>query len=128
MIRKIIIACAVALSLGGCAEFQKLQNGFALVTGPIVTPQQVVIAINAFDAVEATATNYLHLPRCPSASICRDPAITAKLVPAIRAGRADRNTLKAALRANPGQNLSLANVYNDLGSTTSLIVSLAKSN
>jgi len=127
--RKLLLAgaTAFALTFGGCAELQKFQVAFETVTGNVVTPQAVVVAINSFDAIEATATSYLLLPRCGTGPIlCREAAITAKVVPLIRAGRADRNQLKAGLRANPGQNISLVQVYEDLGNTTAaLTASLA---
>lgn len=126
---KLIRACAVALALvttlGGCAEVQKIETVFGIVTGDVVSPQAVVISINAFDAIEATATNYIRLPRCGTGpTICRDPAITAKAITLIRAGRIDRNGLKAALRANPGANISLIAVYQDLGNTTTALEAL----
>jgi hypothetical protein len=127
--RKLILAGACALAflvpLGGCAEVQKIESLFSIATGNVVPPQAVVVAINAFDSIEAIATDYLNLPRCGTGpTICRDPAITAKAIPLIRAGRADRNGLKAALRANPGASISLVTVYNDLGNTTSALSAL----
>lgn len=120
--RKYTIIMALALSLGGCAGIQKLETAFQTVTSNVVTPQAVFVAINAFDAVEATAKNYVALPRCGTGpTVCRDPAITANVIKYVRAGRADRNQLKAALRANPGASISLLDVYNDLGNTTTLL-------
>ncbi len=119
--RKSLIAGALALaflSLPGCATLQKIESAISIAAGPNVTPQQVYIAINAFDGIEATATNYLKLPRCPQAVACRDPATSAKVITWVRAGRADRNQLKAGLRAAPGQNISLVAVYNDLAGLT----------
>lgn len=126
--RKLLLACALAFGLAGCAEVQKIETVFGIATGDIVSPQAVVISINAFDAIEATATNYIRLPRCGTGpTICRDPAITAKVIILIRAGRIDRNGLKAALRANPGASVSLVAVYQDLGNTTAALTSLLAS-
>jgi hypothetical protein len=120
--RKLILAVALTLTLGGCAEIQKLRGAFQAVTGNIVSPQQVAAAISAFDAGEALATNYVKLPRCGTGPVvCRDPATTAAVAKWVKAGRVDRNQLKAALRANPGQNLSVADIYNDLGNTTAAL-------
>ncbi len=122
--RKLIPILALALALSGCAGIQKLETAFQTVTGKVVTPQAVYIAINGFDAIEATATNYIRLPRCGTGpAVCRDPAITAKVKAFVIAGRTDRNQLKAALRANPGANVSLLDVYNDLGNTTAALTS-----
>lgn len=128
--RNIVRAGALALALcglglGGCAELQKVETAFQTVTGNVVAPQAVLVAINAYDAIEVTATSYIRLPRCGTGpTICRDPAITAKTIPLIKAGRADRNQLKAALRANPGASISLLDVYNDLNNTTAALTAL----
>ena len=95
--RRSLIAGALALAfltLPGCATLQKIESGISFATGSIVTPKQVYIAINAFDVVEPTATNYLLLPRCPQAVVCRDPSTSASVIAWVRAGRADRNKLK----------------------------------
>lgn len=125
--RKLLLAAALAFlpALGGCAEISKLQNAFTLVTGNVVSPQAVYIAINAFDSVKAGAKNYISLPRCGTGPVvCRDPAVTAKVITYINAGTTDRNQLKAALRANPSASISLVDVYNDLGSTTAALGAL----
>ena len=118
------LALALGVALAGCAQMQNLQSLFSAATGNIVTPNEVYIAINAFDAVEATATNYLKLPRCPGAAACRTPTTSAVVITWIKAGRADRNQLYKALNANPGTNLSLVAVYNDLTNTTSQLGAL----
>lgn len=119
---RLAAALAFAVSVAGCATFDKLETAFQTVTGKVVSPQAVVVAINAFDAAESLATSYVRLPVCGTGPvICRTQVITAKVVTFVRAGRADRNQLKAALRLNPGANLSLVDVYNDLGSTTAAL-------
>lgn len=120
--RKLMLAAAIALSVAGCAGIQKFETAFQTVTGNIVSPQAVFIAINAFDAIEAAAKNYVNLPRCGTGpTVCRNPVITASVAKYVRAGRIDRNQLKAALRANPNAAVSLVAIYNDLGNTTSLL-------
>lgn len=115
----------VALSLGGCADtIQKAETAFNIVTGQIVTPTDVIVAANAFDGVKATATNYLRLPICPKATLCRISSATGPTIAAIKAGTADRNTLKAAVRANPTSNLTLVQVYQDLKNTTGTLENL----
>jgi hypothetical protein len=116
------VPLALAVCLGGCATFDKLETAFQTVTGKVVSPQAVVVAINAFDASEALATSYVRLPLCGTGPVvCRTQAVTTKVVTFVRAGRADRNQLKAALRLNPGANISLVDVYNDLGNTTAAL-------
>jgi len=123
--RTLRAAAAVCL-LAGLAACAEVQNAYNIVTGQVVSPQTVIIAANAFDALKATATNYLRLQKCTGANApaCRDPAVTAKLVPAIRAGTADRNQLEAAIQANPNQSLTLVAVYNDLQHTISTMQTL----
>ena len=123
-----VVVLALAPMLGGCATIQNIESAISFATGASVTPQQVVIAINAFDAVEGTATVYLRLPYCgaPAALVCKDKATAGTIITWVRAGRVDRNTLKAALRANPAANLTLVDVYNDLSSLTSQIAALAR--
>lgn len=89
----------LVLSLGACAEIQKIESSL---TGATVSPTAVYIASNAFDALEATATNYLSLPKCGT-GICRNAAATAQIIPAIRSGRVARNNLRTFLKTNPGQ-------------------------
>ncbi len=115
--RRHLIAGALALaffSLPGCATLQKLETGISIATGPTVTPRDVYLALNAFDIAETAGTQYLLLPRCPQAVACRDRITSAQVSTWVRAGRKDRNMLKAGLRAAPGQNISLVAVYNDL--------------
>lgn len=112
-------ALAFALAFGGCAQLQQIATFVHAAEGQVVTPQAVWIAVNAFDAAEGLGTKYLGLPKCGTGpAICRDPAISASVITWIKSGRADRNQLKAGLRANPNQALSLVDVYNDLGNTT----------
>lgn len=88
----------VAAALAGCAQLQTAWNA---ITGATVTPESVVIASNAFDAVEGTATNYLKLPPCGAGApvLCRSSAAAAAIVPAIRSGRAARTQLEAAVNS-----------------------------
>lgn len=114
--KKLLIAATLALSLVGCAN---LQNAYNTVTGASVSPTAVYVAANSFDAVEVTATNYLRLKKCSPSSgpVCRDPAATAKIIPAVRSGRVARNNLLAFMKANPGQ-LGPVGLYNALTSAT----------
>ncbi len=55
--RKLLIL-PLLLALGGCAAVQKLDELAGAVVGVTVTPQQLYIAANAFDATKATASGY----------------------------------------------------------------------
>jgi len=94
--KSLILAGALIglLPLGGCVGLNP----------NVATPQQVIVASNAFDAAEATATNYLRLPPCPTQKVCRDASVVAKLVPAVRTARGARDSLIGYVKSNPGQN------------------------
>lgn len=99
-------AAILALSLlGGCATFQRLDTAWTAVKSATVSPEGVIVSAKIFDAVEATATNYLKLKRCNGTNgpICRDPAVTKTIITAVRQGREARNSLIAFQRAHPGQ-------------------------
>ena len=114
--KKVLLALTVALSLGACAA---LQNDYNALTGASVSPTAVIVAANAFNGVEATATNYLRLTKCKAGGspICRDPRATAVIIPAVRSGRTARNNLEAFMVANPGV-LGPTGLYNALVAST----------
>lgn len=103
--KRIILTCTLAFSLSGCAALGKLDTAIGVLTGATVSPQAVIIASNTFDALEATATNYLRLKKCNGTNgpVCRDPAVTVKLVPAVISARNARNALEGFLKAHPGE-------------------------
>lgn len=90
--RKFIAIGLLALSLGGCAT---LQADWAIVTGASVSPTQIIIVGNAFDAAEATATQYLLYCKAttPTPSYCA-LATRKSVVAGVRAGRAARAQLE----------------------------------
>lgn len=117
--RKLVIALVAALSLASCAS---VSNTFDKLTGSSVSTNAVYVAANTFDALEVTGTNYLRLPKCTGSNgpACRDPAVTAKIVPAIRAGRVARVNLQAFQKANPGA-LGPSGLYNALVAANSTL-------
>ncbi len=90
----------LSLTLVGCASFQK---AYDVATNVSVSPTAVIVAGNAFDALERTAANYLRLPRCPKARICSDVNAVVPIKKAVRSGRAARNQLEQFLATHPGQ-------------------------
>jgi hypothetical protein len=90
--KKFLLLIPLVLSLGACAS---LQADWAIITGAQVSPTQIIVAANAFDAGEASATQYLLF--CKSAN--PSPAYCAlsnrqAVVKAVRAGRVARNQLE----------------------------------
>jgi len=121
-LKKFFIIAVLSLSLAGCATFQKLgqdiSNVVGIVTSAKVTPQQILVVANAYDAVEATATQYLlycHVnPAIPQCALK-----TRKLVVAdVRAGRAARNALEPyVISGGAGP----SDIYNTLVATITAI-------
>lgn len=90
--KKYLIIGLLSLSLGACASLQK---DWAIITGATVSPTQIIVAANAFDAAEATATQYLLFCKAasPVPSYCA-LATRQAVVSAVRAGRAARAQLE----------------------------------
>lgn len=120
---KKFLIIALALGLGGCqgTRFGDFIASVESAATGTVSPASIYLARNAFDAVEVSATNYLNLKKCPvQAPFCRDPGATAKLVPAIRAGRVARNNASQFLIDHPNQ-LGAQGLYDALLSSTETI-------
>lgn len=115
--KKVLVFAAV-VGLAGCAAFDTL-------TSIQVTPQQVVVASAAFDAVEKSAANYLNLPECgPQVSkVCADRDVAETLIPVIRSGRQVREDLQRIAREHP-EELGTSGLYASLRSVTTAITSL----
>ncbi len=110
--KRILLAVTLAIGLAGCAT---LQRDYAIITGATVSPAAVIVAGNSFDAIEATATNYLAFCKANrSQSVCSSyvPARKA-ILPAVRSGRVARNNLENFLTQNPGV-LGPSGLYNAL--------------
>lgn len=92
--RKLLLVATLAVSLAGCQ----------LLTEASVNPTAVIVAANGFDAVEATATNYLSLRRCAPTTgpVCRSPTVSKLIIANIRSGRLVRDKLVGFLRTHPG--------------------------
>ena len=117
--KKALAVLLLAGSLAGCAS---ISNTYDTLTGSAVSPMAVIIAGNAFDGVEATATNYLRLPNCLKLTgpICRTTTATNAIIPAVRSGRAARNALESFMMANPGK-LGPTGLYNALKAATATL-------
>ena len=89
--KKLLFAVSLALSLGGCAN---LQTAWQMITSASVSPTQIIVAGNAFDAAEASATQYLLFCKVnPVMKVC-DLTTRKTVVAAVRAGRTARNGLE----------------------------------
>jgi len=83
--------CLVLL-LGGCAT---LTQTWDVITGTEVSATQILVAANAFDAGEASATQYLMFCKAtvPAPSYC-GLSTRKTVVTAVRVGRAARSQLE----------------------------------
>ena len=88
---RIFTILATVLALSGCNT----------INPNAISPQQLLVAANSFDALESTATNYLKLPLCGTVKVCRDPNVSKSLAKAVRAARSARTQLEAYANANP---------------------------
>jgi hypothetical protein len=129
-------ALALALSastLGGCAPGSfgaKVEGVVSAMTGATVSPAAITILANTYDALEATAKNYVDPrlnKRCNGSNgpICRDPDATIALNKAIRSGRVARNNVKQFLRDHPGQ-LGAQGLYDALQASVSTLEAIFK--
>ena len=114
--KRLLVVLFLASALVGCA---KIESAYQTVTSATITVQQVYIAANAFDAIEASATQYLRLPVCGKLP-CRNPSATNSLVASIRAGRLARNKLELAVASSPTAPVD-ANLFATLTSSTTTI-------
>lgn len=119
--RKLLLAATLALSLGSCAEFD---NTWGIVTGSTVSPTAVYVARNSFDALEATATNYISFCKSHPPTPGCSKTVIAKLIPAVRSGRVARNNLTAFQKAHPGQ-LGPTGLYDALISATNTLQAIS---
>lgn len=101
----------VALWLGGCAQLGLLRDAYNYAEGTTVSPQAILIASNAFNALEGTATNYFNYCRSRLVETVCSADNRRKVIKGVRAGRAARTTLEGYFdRSAPAP----AVVYNTL--------------
>lgn len=99
--KKIISAVIIATSLAGCAgELSRLRAVYTIVTEATVSPQAVLVAANAFNAIEGTATQYLiYCKSNLSTSVC-SASNRRGVIKYVRTGRAARNQLESSIETN----------------------------
>ena len=94
--KKFLLIIPLALSLGACATpfGQKIELAWSLITSASVSPTQIIVAGNAFDAAEASATQYLMFCKVNAALKGCDLATRQAVIAGVRAGRAARAQLE----------------------------------
>jgi hypothetical protein len=116
--KKLLLVIPLALMLGACAS---LQTAWSVVTGASISPTQIIIAANAFDAGEASATQYLLYCKAtvPAPSYCA-LSTRQQVVAAVRAGRVTRAQLEPYIVSNTAGPAAL---YNALVATVTSLQS-----
>jgi hypothetical protein len=132
-LRGFAVLCVVAIISAGCATpfGERLQSAVSIISSAsaaTVDPKVVIVAANAFDALEVTAKNYLKLPRCNgnNGPVCRSPAATQPLISAVRSGRVARRNAIAFLKAHPGE-LGPGGLYDALNTSILTIETIFRS-
>lgn len=113
------LALPVTLMLSACGDIRMIAIPTGLpgagtlipIPGPIVSPisnaklsrKGVVVGAMSFDTAEQAATEYIGLPRCPKATVCRDPGVTKSLIKYVRQGASIRKQIVQFAIDHPGQ-------------------------
>lgn len=108
---KKLLVIALALGLGACST---LQTDWQIVSGASASPTQIIVASNAFDAAEGSATQYLLYCKANKAAPACALATRKKVVAAVRAGRTARNQLEPYITSGTAGPLT---IYNTLIAT-----------
>jgi len=109
--RKILVIIALAVSLGACAQLQKLEQAYTFVSGSTVPPQAVVVAANTFDGLQGTATQYLIYCKANLSQPICVATNRRNVIRYVRAGRAARNQLESYIAQGAS---APATIYNTL--------------
>ncbi len=111
---------AVAL-LCGLTSCSNLKQAWDTVTTAEVPAKTIIVAANAFDAIQPVATTYIrYCTPVPAPAGCDDTVIKTKLIPAIRSGRDARNSLEQFVADHPGA-LGPKGLYDTLTTATATI-------
>jgi len=106
--KKLLLILALSGSIAGCAN---LRNVYTMITEATVSPTQIIVAGNAFDALEGTATQYLVYCKANlSTSICSADN-RRNVIKYVRSGRAARNQLEVYVTSG---NAGPSAIYNTL--------------
>jgi hypothetical protein len=105
--KRLVITVCIVLSLGACAN---LKTAWQVATSASVSPTQIIVAGNAFDAAEASATQYLLYCKANVASSACALSLRRKIVAAVRAGRTARNGLEPYVTSGQAGPSALFNV------------------
>lgn len=112
----------LAFALSGCAQLSTITNAVSTASQATVPAKEIYIALNSFDAVKITATNYIRA--CVNYNpLCVSRPAVANIKVAIAKGTPARNSLKQFLRDHPGQ-LGDSGVFDILTSATATLTKI----
>lgn len=109
--KKVLLLLLLALPLGACAQLQAARTAYSIATETTIPPQTVIVAANAFNAVQATATQYLIYCKSNLATKVCSADNRRNVIKYVRVGRAARNQLEASVASNGA---APATIYNTL--------------
>jgi hypothetical protein len=93
--KKFFVILPLVFMLGACASLdQKIETAWQIITSVSVSPTQIIVAGNAFDAAEASATQYLMYCKVNPALKACTLTTRQSVVAAVRSGRAARSQLE----------------------------------
>ncbi len=112
--KKLLAIALLTLTLGGCAgTLGKLETAYEVVTTASVTPTQIVIAGNAFDAAEIGATGYLSYCSTHKAQSACALVTRQRVISSVRAGRSARNALEPYVTGGKAGPLAIYNALTE---------------
>src|SRR6266436_7253098 len=106
--KRLALVLALALTLSACAN---LKTAYQVITEASVSPTQIIVAANAFDALEGTATQYLVYCKANLITTICSADNRRGVIKWVRTGRAARNQLETYIASNT---TGPAAVYNTL--------------
>ena len=106
--KRLALILALALTLSACAN---LKTAYQVITEASVSPTQIIVAANAFDALEGTATQYLVYCKSNLATPVCSADNRRSIIKYVRSGRAARNQLETYVAAG---NAGPSGLYNTL--------------
>jgi len=106
--KRLALILALALTLSACAN---LKTVYQVITEASVSPTQIIVAANAFDALEGTATQYLVYCKSNLATPVCSANNRRSVIKYVRSGRAARNQLETYVTVG---NAGPSGLYNTL--------------
>lgn len=114
------VLVAVGLLLAGCESIQVFKQTWDAARSIVVNKKAIIVAVQTFNAAEASATVYIRQKHCPPGiqrPTCMSPPIREQLVVAITAGRGPRDALVDFVEAHPNE-IGDQGLYDALRSAT----------